>query len=210
MGNCRAVNYKLDAMDWITVKIKAGRIVPALATTTAAIAGLQTIELIKYLKDCKFDQYRNSFLNLAVPSLMQSEPGPALKNKLGTGDKAIEVTLWDRWEYEADNRVVTLLQVVEYLEEIYSLSVRDILYGQLPLFMSALHHGGNRKAALSAKPLLEMLPLAANEKNALEFIDLLVTFVDPQAEDKEKVLENVPTVRVNLPDADYGDSASDK
>jgi hypothetical protein len=38
-------------MDWITVKLKAGRIVPALATTTAAIAGLQTIELIKILKN---------------------------------------------------------------------------------------------------------------------------------------------------------------
>jgi hypothetical protein len=40
LGNCRAVNYKLDPMDWITVKLKAGRIVPALATTTAAVAGL--------------------------------------------------------------------------------------------------------------------------------------------------------------------------
>jgi len=47
---------------------------------------------------------------------MQSEPGLAQKTKLGTGDQAIEVTLWDRWEYEADNRAVTLLQVVEYLE----------------------------------------------------------------------------------------------
>jgi hypothetical protein len=40
LANCRAINYKLDPMDWLTVKIKAGRIVPALATTTAAIAGL--------------------------------------------------------------------------------------------------------------------------------------------------------------------------
>jgi len=158
LANVRASNYNLDHMDWITVKIKAGRIVPALATTTAAIAGLQTIELIKYLKDCKFGEYRNSFLNLAVPSLMQSEPGVAMKTKLGA--KGLEVTLWDRWEYEADNRAVTLLQVVEYLEEIYGLSVRDILYGQLPLFMSALHQGGNRKNALSTKPLLEMLPIS--------------------------------------------------
>ena len=40
MANVRAANYKLDEMDWITVKIKAGKIVPALATTTAAIAAL--------------------------------------------------------------------------------------------------------------------------------------------------------------------------
>jgi len=40
MANCRSVNYKLAQMDWIQVKIKAGRIVPALATTTGVIAGL--------------------------------------------------------------------------------------------------------------------------------------------------------------------------
>jgi len=40
MANCRAINYKLDPMDWITVKLKAGRIVPALSTTTSAVAGL--------------------------------------------------------------------------------------------------------------------------------------------------------------------------
>ena len=40
MANIRASNYNLGEMDWLTVKIKAGRIVPALATTTAAIAAL--------------------------------------------------------------------------------------------------------------------------------------------------------------------------
>lgn len=39
-GNLRAMNYKLHEMDWLTVKLKVGRIVPALATTTAVIAGL--------------------------------------------------------------------------------------------------------------------------------------------------------------------------
>ena len=69
MANLRARNYKLDEMDWITVKLKAGRITPALSTTTSCIAALQTIELVKYLRGCPLEALRNSFLNLAIPSL---------------------------------------------------------------------------------------------------------------------------------------------
>lgn len=74
-ANCRASNYKLEEMSWINVKLKAGRIIPALATTTAAVAGLQTLELVKLLASCKLEQFRNCFLNLAVPSFTASEPG---------------------------------------------------------------------------------------------------------------------------------------
>ena len=63
-------------MDWLTVKIKAGRIIPALATTTASIAALQTIELIKIINQTKIEKIKNSFLNFSVPYLTQSEPGP--------------------------------------------------------------------------------------------------------------------------------------
>jgi ubiquitin-activating enzyme E1-like protein 2 len=94
--------------------------------------------MIKYLKDCKLVEFRNSFLNLAVPSLMMSEPGPAQKTKIGSGDSQLEVTLWDRWEYEADSYSITLLKVVDYLESKYKLSVRDVFYGSIPLFMYAL------------------------------------------------------------------------
>jgi actin-related protein len=75
MGNCRAESYKLEAMDWIQVKLKAGRIVPAMATTTAAIAGLQALELVKLLRGVTKEQHRNVFLNLAVPIMQASEPG---------------------------------------------------------------------------------------------------------------------------------------
>jgi len=85
MANCRALNYKLDSMDWLTVKLKAGRIVPALATTTAAIAGLQTLELIKLVKNCKKTDHRNIFLNIAVPIMQASEPGDVLKQTLSEG-----------------------------------------------------------------------------------------------------------------------------
>lgn len=78
-ANSRALNYELVSMDWITVKIKAGRIVPALATTTAAIAALQTIEILKLLKvkdgTLEISACRNTFLNTAGPYMMMSEPG---------------------------------------------------------------------------------------------------------------------------------------
>lgn len=98
MGNCRAVSYKLEEMGWIQVKLKAGRIVPALATTTAAIAGLQALELVKVLAKARKEDHRNVFLNLAVPIMQASEPGDVEKIKL---TETISATLWDRWEVEA-------------------------------------------------------------------------------------------------------------
>ncbi len=59
-------------MDWITTKLKAGRIVPALVTTTSCVAGLQTLELLKYFKKLEVEHMRNAYLNLAVPSLQMS------------------------------------------------------------------------------------------------------------------------------------------
>ena len=55
---------------------------PALATTTASIAGLKVLELVKVLKVLKTDQFINVFLNLAVPSMTDSEPGSVQKLKL--------------------------------------------------------------------------------------------------------------------------------
>lgn len=135
LGNLRAENYKLDPMDWIQVKLKAGRIVPALATTTAAVAGLQTLEMLKILKDMKLDQYKNIFMNLAVPCMQASEPGNLEKIKLLEG---VEVTLWDKWEIK-DAKNMTLEAMITELEERYKgLIVRNILRGNAPLYLHAI------------------------------------------------------------------------
>ena len=94
MGNCRALNYKLEPMEWIQVKLKAGRIVPAMATTTASIAGLQTLELVKLLKNSIREDHRNCFLNLAVPIMQAGEP---FSCQSVTVTDTIKTTLWDRW-----------------------------------------------------------------------------------------------------------------
>jgi len=134
MANCRASSYKLDPMEWIQVKLKAGRIVPAMATTTAAIAGLQALELVKLARQVKKVDHRNVFLNLAVPIMQASEPGDVQKTKLT--DK-IETTLWDRWEVQAQG--LSLRAVIAKVEAEYEgLSVRDVIRGNTPVFFSAI------------------------------------------------------------------------
>lgn len=78
---------------------------------------------------------RNSFLNLAVPSLMMSEPGDPIKTKI---KEDLEVTLWDRWEYKGATENTTMKEIVEYFEKKFNLESRDIFYDSVPLFMHAL------------------------------------------------------------------------
>ena len=60
---------------------------------------------------------------------------------------------------------------------------------------------------IGEKELLEIVPIPEGKRDKIEFIDLTVTFADQNAEEKEKVLEGVPTVRVILPDKDEEDEA---
>ena len=95
--------YSIETADRYKTKRIAGRIVPAIATTTAAVAGLvsmlssllfcccvfttrcvpqATIELIKIVMAMPLDAYKNTFMNLALPVVLFSEPAPPQKTVL--------------------------------------------------------------------------------------------------------------------------------
>ena len=187
LANCRAKNYKLDPMDWVTVKIKAGRIIPALATTTAAIAGLQTIELVKLLKTCKLDDMKNAFLNLAVPSLQLSEPGPPPTIKL---TENLKVNLWDRWEIKG-NKDTDLKGLFEELKKTYDLWPKDVMSGSQAVYFSAIYNMPGKekdKEEMMGKKLVDLLGIE-DEK----YINLTVTFAK---DEKGEILKGTPLVRM--------------
>jgi len=191
MGNCRATCYKLEPMEWITVKLKAGRIVPALATTTACVSGCQALELIKVVKGVKLETYRNIFLNLAVPSLQSPEPYECPKIKLAEG---IEVTLWDRWEIK-NAKDMKLQDMIKYVEKTYAgLEVRDVMKGNkgiyLHAYMNAAGKEQDKKEALESS-LFELCD--ADEDDA--YFDMSITCVLKGGESDE-IIKGVPPVRV--------------
>jgi hypothetical protein len=90
-------------------KLKAGRIMAALSTTTSVVAALQTIEIVKLVIGSKY--VRNAFINLALPLIQISEPGEVPKYRVGN----TEFSVWDTWQF----KVETLKELIKQMEEKY-------------------------------------------------------------------------------------------
>ena len=171
IANCRASNYSLEVMDWMTVKLKAGRIVPALATTTASIAALQTIELCKLLKKCQVQDMKNAFLSLAVPILALSEPGSAPTTKL-TED--LTVNIWDRWNVTLPKEA-TLKDLFKRLEDNYPFFVaKDVNYGSQNIYFSALMNIPGKEKQKETKLTSKLKDLLGLEVNLEVFLFLII------------------------------------
>jgi len=80
-SNLRAWNYRLKQAPRHQVKMIAGKIIPALATTTAAVCGLVMVEMIKVLQDKPLDAFKDSSNSLGINGYFFSEPLPPRKAK---------------------------------------------------------------------------------------------------------------------------------
>jgi len=77
-ANMRARNYRVAECNFHKTKMIAGKIIPAIATTTAMITGCVTTEIYKFVQgEENIEKYKNAFINLATPSWLFSEPDAA-------------------------------------------------------------------------------------------------------------------------------------
>jgi ubiquitin-activating enzyme E1 len=127
-SNLRAENYDIAPADRHKSKLIAGRIIPAIATTTSLIVGLDCIELYKLIQGHeKLEMYRSSFVNLALPFFGLSEPVAPKKSKYYEN----EFSLWNRFDVDGE---MTLKEFIDYFKEKHNLEITMLSQGVTMLY----------------------------------------------------------------------------
>jgi len=127
-ANLRAANYSIAPADRHKCKGIAGKIIPAMVTTTAVVSGLVCLELLKLVQKRKLEDYRNGFVNLALPLFAFSEPIKPPSTKVREG---FTWTLWDRFDVQGD---ITLKEFIQHFKDKYQLEVTMISSGVSMLY----------------------------------------------------------------------------
>ena len=100
--NLRAYNYNIEQISFLETKIKAGKIIPAISTTTSIVSGLLLKEIVKYIiGKSDISSYKNSYLNSSINLLMSSDPIKCERNCLGN-------SVWNYLELDYDIKISEL------------------------------------------------------------------------------------------------------
>ncbi|OWK14948.1 hypothetical protein Celaphus_00000471, partial [Cervus elaphus hippelaphus] len=133
-SNLRAENYNIPLADRHKSKLIAGKIIPAIATTTAAVVGLVCLELYKVVQGHQqLESYKNSFINLALPFFCFAGPLAPPRHQFYNQ----EWTLWDRFEVQGlqpNGKEMTLKQFLDHFKTEHKLEITMLSQGVSMLY----------------------------------------------------------------------------
>uniref|UniRef100_A0A671MJE7 Ubiquitin-like modifier-activating enzyme 6 n=1 Tax=Sinocyclocheilus anshuiensis TaxID=1608454 RepID=A0A671MJE7_9TELE len=160
----RAQMYAIEAADRLQTKRIAGKIIPAIATSTAAVAGLVSLELIKVAGGYRFELFKNCFFNLAIPVMVLTETAQVKRTQIRDD---ISFSIWDRWTIFG-HEDFTLSDFMSAVREEYGIEPTMVVHGVKMLYVPVMP-GHNKRLELTMHKLIK--PSAGRK-----YVDLTVSF----------------------------------
>lgn len=160
-SNLRARNYKIPESDLHQSRLIAGKIIPAIATTTALVAGLVCLELWKTVHEqaLPIEAYKCGFVNLALPLVTFSEPRPPAKTtaKFTGGKRAGAEWTWTAWDcIELNGKPnLTLKELSDYFMNEFGLELTMLSHGVAILFSSFSAAKAKERMPMTLQQLVE-------------------------------------------------------
>ncbi|KAM8939696.1 ubiquitin-like modifier-activating enzyme 6 [Pelodytes ibericus] len=172
-SNLRAKMYNIEPADRLKTKRIAGKIIPAIATATAAVSGLVALELIKVVGGHPFEAYKNCFFNLAIPIIVFTETAEVRRTQIRNG---ITFTIWDRWTIYGKEDF-TLLDFINAVKEQYGIEPTMVVQGVKMLYVPVMPGHAKR-----LKHTMHKLVKPGTDK---KYVDLTVSFAPEVDEDED-------------------------
>uniref|UniRef100_A0AAR2M557 Ubiquitin-activating enzyme E1 C-terminal domain-containing protein n=1 Tax=Pygocentrus nattereri TaxID=42514 RepID=A0AAR2M557_PYGNA len=168
----RARMYSIEAADRLQTKRIAGKIIPAIATATAAVAGLVALEMIKVVGGYGFESFKNCFFNLAIPVVVLTETAHVKRIQIRDD---ISFSIWDQWSITG-HEDFTLSDFINAVREKYGIEPTMVVHGVKMLYVPVMP-GHSKRLKLTMQKLIK--PSAERK-----YVDLTVSFA-PEADGDE-------------------------
>ncbi|XP_057700009.1 ubiquitin-like modifier-activating enzyme 6 [Corythoichthys intestinalis] len=172
-SSLRAKMYSIEPADRFKTKRIAGKIIPAIATATAAVAGLVALELIKIVGGFGFESLKNCFFNLALPVILFTEPAAVKRAYIREN---IYFSIWDCWTISG-REDFTLSDFMNAVREKYGIEPTMVVHGVKMLYVPVMP-GHTKRLKLTMLKLIK--PSAGRQ-----YVDLTVSFAPERADEED-------------------------
>eukprot|EP00667_Euglena_gracilis_P001163 EG_transcript_1163 len=201
-ANLRAANYHIPEAPRHKCKMIAGRIIPAIATTTASVTGLVMLEMLKVLQGKPIEQLTNGNFDIGSNTYMMFEADPPLQVRTRTvkefdqvsmveEEKTIKVfpdphTKYDKIIIEGAS-AMTLQDVIDALSARTSLTIYAVSIGSEgedgKVVYNDMMKGTHKNLPVLVTELIERNGKSLKGRVMVDFLQ--VNFMDEDDEDVE-------------------------
>ena len=184
-SNLRAINYDIEQGNFLTTKEVAGNIIPAIASTTAAVTGIVCLQIYTLLQTSEIKLFKNISFNLALSEFDLSTPEEKRyikdipKSERSNAIKVIpnEFTVWEKIDFIGPN--LKAKDIINYFKDKYNVEIDNINFNEITLVSTLL--GDDKDIEKSIEELIEEnTDFRINEKTKYIQLEISGSDVDGQ------------------------------